>query len=106
MITLTPNSIQRFKKVAILAWELGSKFISGSSINKISPFDTKCSKYMSKPYKDFADDDTKETFCKKDIQRIESLPIFDRIQEKLIDDYYDIIEQMEDDNDAFSKTIE
>jgi len=54
----------------------------------------------------FEYDDTKETFCKKDVQKIESLPIFDRIQEKLIDDYYDIIEQMEDDNDAFSETIE
>ena len=53
----------------------------------------------------FEYDDTKETFCKKDVQKIESLPIFDRIQEKLIDDYYDIIEQMEDDNDAFSETI-
>lgn len=54
----------------------------------------------------FEYDDMKETFCKKDVQKVESLPTFDRIQEKLINDYFDIIEQMEDDNDTFSETIE
>lgn len=44
----------------------------------------------------------KGTFCKKDVQKIESLPTFEKTQEKLTDDYYDIIEQMEDDDESFS----
>ena len=54
----------------------------------------------------FEYDDKNETFCKKDVSRIESLPIFDRIQEKLVDDYYDIIELLEDDDESFSETSE
>lgn len=50
----------------------------------------------------FEYDEKKGTFCKKDVQKIESLPTFEKTQEKLTDDYYDIIEQMEDDDESFS----
>ena len=106
-MNLDPSSQANMATFLNRCIEFGVKvIISTHSYNLVREFVNISLKEVPGRINLFEYDDTKETFCKKDIQRIESLPIFDRIQEKLIDDYYDIIEQMEDDNDAFSETIE
>ncbi|VUX11459.1 AAA family ATPase [Streptococcus vestibularis] len=80
--------------------------ISTHSYNLVREFINVSLKESSGRINLFEYDDKNETFCKKDVSRIESLPIFDRIQEKLVDDYYDIIELLEDDDESFSETSE
>ena len=105
-MNLDPSSQANMATFLKRCIEFGVKvIISTHSYNLVREFVNISLKEVPGRINLFEYDDTKETFCKKDVQKIESLPIFDRIQEKLIDDYYDIIEQMEDDNDAFSETI-
>lgn len=106
-MNLDPNSQANMATFLSRCIEFGVKvIISTHSYNLVREFVNVSLKKAPGRINLFEYDDTKKTFCKKDVQKIESLPIFDRIQEKLIDDYYDIIEQMEDDNDALSETIE